>query len=135
MGAWVLAALKDPGRWINQDMGIVTEWLSTRQMAEIASKVTGKTILPMELDPEAFHKTRDAGYDGAEEFYLNFLFFVKVSYERQSWLTVEWTREWFARPEDDARVVSSGSHLGTNRQEQPGVLVPLIRKCCVAVSR
>jgi hypothetical protein len=53
-GAWVTAAFLDPGTWIGRDMRLVTEWLSTREMAAIASRVSGKHVLPMELDEESF---------------------------------------------------------------------------------
>lgn len=59
-------------------MHIVTEWLSMRQMAEIMSKVTGKKVLAMEPTEEEFEKSRYAQYPGAEDIYLNMLFFVKV---------------------------------------------------------
>ena len=76
-GAWVLRAFLSPAQWLNKDMRIVTEWLSLRDLANIASRVSGKKVVPMELTEEQFHQTRTAGYPGAEEFYLNFLFFVK----------------------------------------------------------
>jgi hypothetical protein len=55
-------------------MRVVTEWLSPRQMAKIASEVTGKTVLPMEPSEEEFKNSKTTG----EEMYLNLLFFVKV---------------------------------------------------------
>ena len=67
-----------PHRWINKDMRLVTECLSTRQMAEIASEVAGKKLTDMELDEAAFEKTKDAEWPGAEDMYLNFMFFIKV---------------------------------------------------------
>jgi len=76
-GAWVLAALKDPETWIGKDMRVVSEWLSTREMAAIASKVSGKKISPLELDQAGFEATRNAPWQGAEEIYLNMVFFVK----------------------------------------------------------
>lgn len=76
-GAWVTAAFNDPDTWIGKDMRVVTEWLSTREMAKIASRVSGKNVVPLELDEEAFKATKDADYPGAEEIYLNFLFFAK----------------------------------------------------------
>jgi hypothetical protein len=42
-------------------MRIVTEWLSSRDFATIASKVTGKKIVPLELTEEQFHQTKNAG--------------------------------------------------------------------------
>ena len=53
-GAWVAAAFLDPDNWIGRDMRLVTEWLSTREMAAIASQVAGKWVIPMELDEESF---------------------------------------------------------------------------------
>jgi hypothetical protein len=67
-GAWVTAAFLDPGTWIGRDMRLVTEWLSTREMAAIASRVSGKHVLPMELDEESFESSRN-GSEIAEELY------------------------------------------------------------------
>ena len=78
LGAWVLAVFKDPEAWIGKDLKIVTDWTTMREMAATASRVSGKNVLPMELDQASFEATRTAGYPGAEEFYLNMLFFVKV---------------------------------------------------------
>src|ERR1700685_2136570 len=58
-GAWVTAAFLDPGTWIGRDMRLVAEWLSTREMAAIASRVSGKHVLPMELDEESFETSRN----------------------------------------------------------------------------
>jgi len=77
-GAWVVAAFNDPQRWVDEDMRIVTEWWSARQLAEIMSKVSGKKVIPMDLTMEEFEKTRYADWPGAEDIYLNMLFFVQV---------------------------------------------------------
>jgi hypothetical protein len=77
-GAWVTAAFLDPETWIDKDLRVVTEWLSMRDMATIASRVTGKKVVPIELDEASFEATKDADYPSAEEFYLNFKFFVTV---------------------------------------------------------
>jgi uncharacterized protein YbjT (DUF2867 family) len=77
-GAWVRAAFNDPDTWVNKDMRIVTEWLSSRDMASIASKVTGKNITNLELDQAGFEASKDLPWPGAEDIYFNFLFFVKV---------------------------------------------------------
>ena len=61
-------------------MRIVTEWLTTREMAATASRVTGKKVMCLELDQAAFEATKDAPWPGAEEIYLNMLFFVKVAF-------------------------------------------------------
>ena len=78
-GVWVTAAFDNPETWIGKDMRVVTEWLSTREMAKIASRVSGKKVFPLELDDEAFEATKDADYPSAEELYLNFLFFAKAA--------------------------------------------------------
>ena len=61
-GAWVHAAFSHPEDWLNQDMRIATEWLSSRDFADIASKVTGKKVRPMELTEDQFSQTRNAGW-------------------------------------------------------------------------
>ena len=95
-GAWMLAAFKDPETWIGKDMRVVTEWLTTREMAAIASRVTGKNVSCIELDEAGFEATKNAPYPAAEEIYLNMLFFVKVEYlSLEVGLTLlAWTREW-----------------------------------------
>ena len=77
-GAWVTAAFLDPGTWICRDMRLVTEWLSTREMAAIASRVSGKHVLPMELDEESFEASRK-GSEIAEELYKSKRWAVNVS--------------------------------------------------------
>jgi hypothetical protein len=77
-GAWVRAAFNDPDTWINNDMRIVSEWLSARDMANIASKVTGKNVKCLELDQAGFEASKNQPWPGAEDIYLNFLFFVTV---------------------------------------------------------
>jgi uncharacterized protein YbjT (DUF2867 family) len=76
-GAWVTAAFMDPETWIGKDMRLVTEWLSTRDMAEIASRVSGKKVLPMELDQAAFEATQYTD-PMAEELYKSKLWAVNV---------------------------------------------------------
>ena len=92
----MLAAFKDPETWIGKDMRVVTEWLTTREMAAIASRVTGKNVSCIELDEAGFEATKNAPYPAAEEIYLNMLFFVKVEYlSLEVGLTLlAWTREW-----------------------------------------
>jgi uncharacterized protein YbjT (DUF2867 family) len=77
-GAWVTAAFSDPNTWIGKEMRLVTEWLSTREMAAIASRVSGKTILPMELDEEAFQATKYTDNPLDEELWKSKLFAVQV---------------------------------------------------------
>jgi hypothetical protein len=47
-------------------------------MATIASRVSGKTILPMELDEEAFQATKYTGNPLDEELWKSKLFAVQV---------------------------------------------------------
>jgi uncharacterized protein YbjT (DUF2867 family) len=77
-GAWVTAAFSDPKTWIGKDMRLVTEWLSTREMASIASRVSGKKVLPMELDQAAFEAPKHTGNPLDEELWRSKLFAVKV---------------------------------------------------------
>jgi hypothetical protein len=60
-------------------MRIVTEWLTTREMAATASRVTGKNVICLEIDQAGFEATKNAPWPSAEEIYLNMLFFVKVA--------------------------------------------------------
>jgi uncharacterized protein YbjT (DUF2867 family) len=78
-GAWVAAAFTDPDTWIGKDMRLVTEWLSTREMAAIASRVSGKKVLPIELDQAALEAASRTGNPVDEELYRSKLFAVKVA--------------------------------------------------------
>lgn len=78
-GAWVTAAFMDPGMWIGKDMRLVTEWLSTREMAAIASRVSGKNVLPIELGEAAFEAAKHTGNPIDDELYRSKLFAVKVA--------------------------------------------------------
>ena len=55
-------------------MRIATEWLSTREMAEIASRVSGEKVVPMELDEAAFEATKKNGDPVSEELYRSKLY-------------------------------------------------------------
>lgn len=47
----------------------------------------------MELDEAAFEKTKDAEWPGAEDMYLNFVFFIKVLYALLGdGLMIAWSR-------------------------------------------
>jgi uncharacterized protein YbjT (DUF2867 family) len=78
-GAWVTTAFMDPDTWIGKDMRLVTEWLSTREMAAIASRVSGKKVLPVELDEAAFEAASHPGNSIDDELYRSKLFAVKVA--------------------------------------------------------
>jgi len=80
---------------------VVTEWLSTRDMAAILSKVSGKKVEPLELDEAAFEQTKYAQYPGAEEFYYNMKFFMMV------WLPFCFLWHWLILPRMD-RILASG---------------------------
>jgi uncharacterized protein YbjT (DUF2867 family) len=77
-GAWVTAAFLDPDTWIGKDMRLVTEWLSTREMAAIASRVSGKKIVPMELDEKTFYASMHTGNPIDEELSRSKRFAVQV---------------------------------------------------------
>ena len=77
-GAWVTAAFEDPDTWIDKDMKVCAEWLSTREMAEISSKVTGKKVLPIEMDEKEFHAQRDSDDPITAELYRSKAFVVEV---------------------------------------------------------
>jgi hypothetical protein len=68
----------DPKTWIGKDIRIVTEWLSMGDMATIASRVSGKTIVPMELDEAGFQATENGPWPRAKEVYLIMSYFVNV---------------------------------------------------------
>lgn len=53
-GAWVLAAFKNPEEWLNKDMRITSEFLSTRDIAKTITEVSGKTVHVQEVTPEQF---------------------------------------------------------------------------------
>src|SRR5271154_5039366 len=55
-------------------MRIATEWLSSREMAEIASRASGAKVVPMELDEAAFEATGKTGDPVSEELYKSKLY-------------------------------------------------------------
>ena len=73
-----MAAFNDPKTWIGKDIPIVTEWLTTREMAAIASRVSGKTVVPMELDEAGFQATENGSWPRAKEIYLTMSYFINV---------------------------------------------------------
>jgi len=79
-GAFVMAAFLNPNEWIGKDMRIVTEWLSTREMAEIASRVSGKNVVPMEIDYAAFNAMGETDDQVSLELYRSKRFAVEVPY-------------------------------------------------------
>jgi|SRR5579859_4115765 len=79
-GAWVTAAFLDPESWIGEDVRPATDWLSTRDMTAIASRVSRKKVVPLELDAEAFQATRHVGNPLDEELFKSKLFAVRVAY-------------------------------------------------------
>jgi len=74
----VTAAFEDPKTWIGKDMRVCVEWLSTRQMAEISSRVTGKKVLPIEMDEATFHSQKDSKDPTTAELYRSKAFVVQV---------------------------------------------------------
>ena len=58
-------------------MRIATEWLSTREMAEVASRASGYKVVPMELDETAFEATKESGDLVSEELYRSKLYAIK----------------------------------------------------------
>ena len=59
IGAWVTAAFLNPDTRKDKDMRIVTEWLSTLEMAKITSRVTRKKVVPEEAAFGARKNTKD----------------------------------------------------------------------------
>ncbi|KAF8587045.1 NmrA-domain-containing protein [Ramaria rubella] len=53
-GAYALAAFLHPETWLNQDIRITSEYLSTREIAKALSDVSGKTVHVLEIDEKAF---------------------------------------------------------------------------------
>jgi hypothetical protein len=77
-GAWALCAFLAPATWIGQDLRIVAEWPSTREMAQIASRVTGKVVLPIELDQNSFLEQGNTNDPIAAGLYRSKVFAVQV---------------------------------------------------------
>jgi hypothetical protein len=58
----IQVAFLDPDTWKDKHMRIVTEWLSTCEMAEIASRVTRKKVVPQEIEEAIFLGTKNTKY-------------------------------------------------------------------------
>jgi len=79
-GEFVLHAFDNPTQWISvpsegliRYIGVVSEYLTMTEVVKIFSRVTGQKAKYNEIDME---KYRTSGVPGAEEFYLNFKFFI-----------------------------------------------------------
>ncbi|KAK5219366.1 hypothetical protein LTR99_010403 [Exophiala xenobiotica] len=60
-GAWVALAFLRPKDFMNRDLKLVVDWLTTRKMAAIASNVTGLDVRPVEATMEDLEKTQEKG--------------------------------------------------------------------------
>jgi hypothetical protein len=59
---------------------VVTQWLSTREMAAIASKVTGKNVVPVEMSQEQFLDAKNSKDPVAAELFRSKSFAVDVEF-------------------------------------------------------
>lgn len=61
IGAWISQVFLDPDKYIDHDVRLVVEWLTTREMAATASSVTGLDVRPRECTEEELVKTQGKG--------------------------------------------------------------------------
>jgi len=77
-GAYVLAAFKDPGRWIGKDIKILTEIFTPRQLVALVEELSGKKIELKEISYESFGESKNGG-PFAAELYANMEAFYKTN--------------------------------------------------------
>ncbi|KLO09041.1 NmrA-like protein [Schizopora paradoxa] len=65
-GAWVLAAFKDPSRFVGQDIKIITEIFTPRQFVALVEEIGGKKIEMKETSYEKFDEMKNGGLFAAE---------------------------------------------------------------------
>ncbi|KAK4943314.1 hypothetical protein LTR10_017157 [Elasticomyces elasticus] len=61
IGAWVVQAFLHPEHYLNGDLKLVVEWLTTREMAATATKVTGRDVRPRECTELELEQTQEKG--------------------------------------------------------------------------
>jgi len=69
-GKWVLAALKNPEKWIGKDLDAVAQNLSLHEFAEILSKVSGKKVKAHNLSDETF-RSKEFHDQVGDELWVN----------------------------------------------------------------
>jgi uncharacterized protein YbjT (DUF2867 family) len=83
IGAWVTEAFLHPTKYIDSDLKLVVEWLTTREMAKTASRVTGLDVRPRECTEEDLEKTQSKG-----EIYIDLYrmtrYYITVSHVRRT---------------------------------------------------
>jgi len=68
-GAYVVEALKNPGKWINSDLRVMNEIFTPRQFVTIFAEESGKKVELKEIDMQTFEATKDI--PGVGELWAN----------------------------------------------------------------
>ncbi|KAI1611811.1 hypothetical protein EDD37DRAFT_658559 [Exophiala viscosa] len=61
IGAWIVQVFVHPEQYLDKDVKLVVEWLTTRDMAATAAKVTGRDIRARECTEKELEQTQEKG--------------------------------------------------------------------------
>lgn len=78
IGAWVVEVFLHPDEFIGKDLKLVVEWISTREMAETASRVTGLNVRPLECTMEDLERTQKKGHIYVDLYRMS-MYYIMVS--------------------------------------------------------
>ncbi|WWD16136.1 hypothetical protein CI109_100561 [Kwoniella shandongensis] len=81
IGAFVLAALNEPDKYIWKDIQACGEILTTAQIAQVVSELSGKTIDTLHLSEEAFYSDETKA-KCTEELWLQYRIFYERTFNR-----------------------------------------------------
>ncbi len=79
IGSWVTQVFLYPDRYLDRDIKLVVEWLTTREMAAAASRVTGLDVRPRECTVQELEKTQEQG-EIFVDLYRMTRYYITVSY-------------------------------------------------------
>ena len=77
IGAWVCEAFKHPNKYLNCDLKLVVEWLTVKEMATTASRVTRLDVRAEESTLENLEQSRKGG-EIFEDLYRMTRYYIEV---------------------------------------------------------
>ena len=78
IGAWVREVFLHPETYLNRDVNLVVEWLSTREMAATASRITKLDVRPRECTMKELEETQKGG-EIYVDLYRMTMYYITVS--------------------------------------------------------
>ncbi|KAH7096872.1 NAD(P)-binding protein [Auriculariales sp. MPI-PUGE-AT-0066] len=77
-GSWVLRAFKHPEEWLGQRMLAISEMVTTRQLADVLTRETGKQFVALEITQDEFHAQATSENPYVRELYTMYKNFVEL---------------------------------------------------------